>query len=95
MFKDDSINLTYKRLQLLETNDKYMRGVGGWGGGIVKCTRFTVVQKGKMQRKCRIRLPLGDFLRVRSQRHKAVCTILLTGLLLHHNPVCFNSNLLT
>ena len=27
MFKDDSINLTYKRLQLLETNDKSMKGV--------------------------------------------------------------------
>lgn len=89
MFKDDSINLTYKRLQLLETNDKSMRRVGGR----VKCKRFTVVQKGKMQRKCRIRLPLGDSLRVRSQRHKAGCTILLTGLLLHHNPVSFNSNL--
>lgn len=33
MFKDDSINLTYKRLQLLETNDKSIRGVGGGVGG--------------------------------------------------------------
>lgn len=28
MFKDDSINLTYKRLQLLETNDKSGREGG-------------------------------------------------------------------
>lgn len=37
MFKDDSINLTYKRLQLLETNDKSMQegkeGRGAGGGG--------------------------------------------------------------
>lgn len=58
MFKDDSINLTYKRLQLLETNDKSVKeGEKGVGGGRVKWKRF---KKEVKQRKCRIRLPLGD-----------------------------------
>lgn len=55
MFKDDSINLTYKRLQLLETNDKSMQE-----GGRVKCKRFTIVIKRKCRENFRIRFPLGD-----------------------------------
>lgn len=52
MFKDDSINLTYKRLQLLETNDKSEQE-----GGRVKCKRLT---EEFTQGKCRIGLSLGD-----------------------------------
>lgn len=66
MFKDDSINLTYKRLQLLETNDKSMQE-----GGRVKHKRFSIVIKRKCGKHFRMRLLLGD--RVRSQRHETVC----------------------
>lgn len=38
MFKDDSINLTYKRQRLPETNDKTVRGGRG-----VTFKQFTVV----------------------------------------------------
>lgn len=43
MFKDDSINLTYKRLQSPETNDKSVKGLGWDGGGGTKYKQFNVV----------------------------------------------------
>lgn len=52
MFKDDSINLTYKRLQLLETNDTRVQE-----GSTVHYEGSTVALK---QGKCTIRLPVGD-----------------------------------